>query len=187
MAIRTNTDARAITTRVVSIHDDALDESRMSQDQVVKYITHLDCDWLAFEAGKRPTVFEIGPISDEDAARRVEKNGVLRAKREGVTFDPDARGDRIAEEFFQCGCRSIENLDGADFQMSEKNGIYRMGDSVRGRVPLAIQREIGGYIQRLTAGSVEVRAPEAGELAPASQEPVPEPRRAEPASDLPKS
>jgi hypothetical protein len=186
MAIRTTTDARAVLTRVVSIHDGALDDDAMSQDQVVKYITHLDMDWLRFVDGDRPTIFEIGPIDDVEAARKVEKAGVLRAKRQGVTFDPDARQDAILEEFFCCGTRAIENLDGADFAMSGRNGIYRMGDTVRDRVPLIVQREIGGYIQRLTNGTVDVRGPEPGEVAPAEPEPRPDPLRAE-AFDVPKS
>lgn len=185
MAIKTNSQSRGLTTRVVSIHDGALDDDAMSHEQVVKYLTHLDIGWLRFAEGKSPTVFEIGPIADVDAARGVEKAGILRAKRQGVTFDSQARQDSIHEEFFRCGTRSIENLAGANHRFTEKNGVYRMGESVRGEVPISIQREIGDYIQRLTDGTIDVRAPEPGEIEPVDQEPRPEPLGGE-AFDVPK-
>lgn len=183
MAIKTTEQLEGETTEVVSIHDDAIDADHMVYAQLQGYTLHLDQRWLAFKEGELPTVFVIGPISDEDAARRLEQDGLQKARKANVAFDEDARMGYVNEAFFRAGVRGIRGLGGRDFEISgPKRGIWPMPEPVAKKVPLSIQREIGAYIQRLTAGAVDVRPPREGEFDAESRErptDAPEPVRPE--------
>ncbi len=138
------------TVDVVSLYDTAIDTAAMGE-KIKDYVTHLHTDWLVYKADTAPTIWSLAPL---DSA------GVRAAEQEGLSAQGD--GDNaIYEACFRRGVRRIRNLRGVD------DSILVSGQSpheIEAAVPVQIQRELGGYVWRLSHGAVD-RTPPADDSA----------------------